>query len=91
MKALVQRCGFSIASNSSRMLSEERRFERKTPIVSGFPILYTTATEHQMTLLNKVFTTGTLVKIILVLTAIVAMKAASLHYDFSWATALAAE
>ena len=44
-----------------------------------------------MTLLNKVFTTGTLVKIILVLTAAVAMKALSLHYDFSWATALAAE
>ena len=44
-----------------------------------------------MTLLNKVFTTGTLVKIILVLTAVVAMKALSLHYDFSWATALASE
>ena len=63
----------------------------KTPIVSGVPIPYTTATEHHMTLLNKVFTTGTLVKIILVLTAAVAMKALSLHYDFSWATALAAE
>ena len=44
-----------------------------------------------MTLLNKVFTTRTLVKIILVLTAVLAMKAVSLHYDFSWATALAAE
>jgi hypothetical protein len=63
----------------------------KTPIVSDVPIPYTTATEHHMTLLNKVFTTGTLVKIIFVLTAVVAMKAASLHYDFSWATALAAE
>jgi hypothetical protein len=63
----------------------------KTPIVSGVPIFYTTATEHYMTLLNKVFTTRTLVKIILVLTAVLAMKAASLHYDFSWATALAAE
>ena len=63
----------------------------KSPIVSDVPIPYTTATEHHMTLLNKVFTTGTLVKIILVLTAVVAMKAASLHYDFSWATALAAE
>jgi hypothetical protein len=52
---------------------------------------YTTATEHHMTLLNKVFTTRTLLKIILVLTAVVAMKAVSLHYDFSWATALAAE
>ena len=36
-----------------------------------------------MTLLNKVFTTGTLVKIILVLTAVVAMKAVSLHYDLA--------
>jgi hypothetical protein len=63
----------------------------KTPIVSGVPIPYTTATEHLMTLLNKVFTTRTLVKIVLVLTAVLAMKAASLYYDFSWATALAAE
>jgi hypothetical protein len=63
----------------------------KTPIVSRVPIPYTTATEHLMTLLNKVFTTRTLVKIILVLTAVLAMKAASLYYDFSWATALAAE
>jgi hypothetical protein len=44
-----------------------------------------------MTLLNRIFTTGTLVKIILVLTAVLVMKAASLHYGFSWATALAAE
>jgi hypothetical protein len=36
-----------------------------------------------MALLSKVFTTRTLVQIILVLTA------ASSHYDFSWATALA--
>jgi hypothetical protein len=43
-----------------------------------------------MTLLNKVFTTRTLVQIILVLAAVVIMKAASLRYDFSWATALAA-
>jgi hypothetical protein len=63
----------------------------QTPIVSGVPIPYTTAREYHMTLLNKVFTTGTLVKIILVLITVVAMKAASLHYDFSWATALAAE
>ena len=42
-----------------------------------------------MTLLNKVFTTRTLVQIIVVLVLAVAMKAASLHYDFSWATALA--
>jgi hypothetical protein len=45
---------------------------------------------HHMTLLNRVFTTRTLVQIIFVLTAAVIMKAASLHYDFSWATALAA-
>jgi hypothetical protein len=44
-----------------------------------------------MALLNKIFTTRALVKIILVLTVVVAMKAASLHYDFSWAAALAAE
>jgi hypothetical protein len=44
-----------------------------------------------MTLLNKIFTTGTLVKIIFVLTAVLVMEAASLHYGFSWATALAAE
>jgi hypothetical protein len=44
-----------------------------------------------MTLLNRFFTTRTLVKIILVLTAVVAMKAASIHYDFSWANALAAD
>jgi hypothetical protein len=43
-----------------------------------------------MKLLSKVFTTRTLVQIIVVLTAVVVMKAISLHYDFSWATALAA-
>jgi hypothetical protein len=43
-----------------------------------------------MALLNKIFTTRTLVQIIFVLVAVVIMKAASLHYDFSWATALAA-
>jgi hypothetical protein len=51
---------------------------------------YTTQRGHHMTLLNKVFTTRTLVQIILVLAAAVIMKAASLHYDFSWATALSA-
>ncbi len=43
-----------------------------------------------MTLLNRVFTTRTLLQIILVLTATIMMKAISAHYDFSWATALAA-
>jgi hypothetical protein len=42
-----------------------------------------------MALLRKVFTTRTLVQIIVVLTAVVMMKAISSHYDFSWATALA--
>jgi hypothetical protein len=43
-----------------------------------------------MTLFTKVFTTRTLMQIVVVLTATVAMKAISIHYDFSWATALAA-
>jgi hypothetical protein len=51
---------------------------------------YTKATEHHMTLLSKIFTTRTLVQIIFVLAAVVVMKAISSHYDFSWATALAA-
>lgn len=44
-----------------------------------------------MSLFNKVFSTKTLLQIIGVLGAVVAMKALSAHYDFSWATALAAE
>jgi hypothetical protein len=51
---------------------------------------YTKAEDH-MTLFNKVFWTRTLLQIICVLGAVVAMKALSAHYDFSWATALAAE
>ncbi len=43
-----------------------------------------------MALLNQIFTTRTLLQIIFVLTATVMMKALSSHYDFSWATALAA-
>jgi hypothetical protein len=39
-----------------------------------------------MTLFEKVFSTPTLMQIIVVLTATVAMKALSVHYDFSWAT-----
>jgi hypothetical protein len=42
-----------------------------------------------MALLNRVFTTRTLVQIIFVLTAAVMMKAMSSHYDFSWTSALA--
>jgi len=42
-----------------------------------------------MALFSKVFTTRTLVQIILILTAAVVLKAMSSHYDFSWATALA--
>jgi hypothetical protein len=48
-------------------------------------------TEHHMKLLNKVFSTRTLLQIIRVLGAVVVMKALASHYDFSWATALAAE
>jgi hypothetical protein len=59
-------------------------------IVSFFSMPYTAARGHYMTLLNKVFTTRTLLQVIFVLTAVVIMKAASLHYGFSWATALAA-
>lgn len=44
-----------------------------------------------MTLFNKVFLTRTLLQIICVLGAVVAMKGLNAHYDFSWATALAAE
>jgi hypothetical protein len=40
-----------------------------------------------VTLFNKVFSTRTLLQIICVLGAVVAMKALSGHYDFSWATA----
>jgi hypothetical protein len=47
-------------------------------------------TEHRMTLFSKVFTTRTLVLIAFVLSAIIVMKGLSAHYDFSWATALAA-
>ena len=43
-----------------------------------------------MALLNRVFTTRTLLQIIFVLVATIMMKAISAHYDFSWATALAA-
>jgi hypothetical protein len=57
----------------------------------GFQILYAGTTEHHMTLFNKVFSTRTLLQIVCVLTAAIIMKGLSAHYDFSWATALAAE
>jgi hypothetical protein len=44
-----------------------------------------------MTLFNEVFSSRTLVLIACVLGAAVVMKGLSTHYDFSWATALAAE
>jgi len=44
-----------------------------------------------MTLFNRVFSTRTLLQIIYILGAVVVMKVLSAHYDFSWATALAAE
>jgi hypothetical protein len=43
-----------------------------------------------VTLFNKVFLTRTLLQIICVLGAVAVMKLSS-YYDFSWATALAAE
>jgi len=59
-------------------------------VVPRIPMLYTAAREHHMTLLNKIFTTRTLLQIIFVLAATVILKATSSHYGFSWATALAA-
>jgi hypothetical protein len=53
------------------------------------PVPYTDGDGDHMTLLNKIFTTRTLVQIIFALAAAVIMKVASLHYDFSWAVALA--
>ena len=44
-----------------------------------------------MTLFNKVFSTKALVLIACFLGGILFMKGLSAHYDFSWATALAAE
>ena len=44
-----------------------------------------------MTLFSKVFSTRTLLQIVCVPAAVVVMKGLSAHYDFSWATALAAE
>jgi hypothetical protein len=44
-----------------------------------------------MALFNEVFSTRTLLQIVCVLGAVVVMKALSAHYDFGWATALAAE
>lgn len=43
-----------------------------------------------MTLFLKLFSTRTLLQIVVVLAAAVAMKALSVHYDFSWVSALAA-
>jgi hypothetical protein len=43
-----------------------------------------------MVLFAKVFSTRTLIQIVVVLIATVAMKALSVRYDFSWAVALAA-
>jgi hypothetical protein len=57
----------------------------------GFKYCITGTTEHHMTLFSKVFSTKTLLQIICVLGAVVVMKALSAHFDFSWATALAAE
>ena len=42
-----------------------------------------------MTLFARIFTTKTLLQIVIVLAATVMMKAMSTRYDFSWVTALA--
>jgi hypothetical protein len=47
--------------------------------------------EQCMALFNRIFTTRILVRVIFVLTAVIVMKAVSLHYDFSWTTALAGD
>ena len=44
-----------------------------------------------MTAFSKVFSTRTLLQIVCVLGGVVVMKGLSSHYDFSWASALAAE
>jgi hypothetical protein len=44
-----------------------------------------------VTLFSKVFSTRTLLQIIFVLAAVVAIKGLSAYYDFNWASALAAE
>jgi hypothetical protein len=44
-----------------------------------------------MTLFVKLFSTRTLIQIVGVLTVAIVMKALSIHYDFSWVTALIAE
>ena len=44
-----------------------------------------------MTLFNRVFSTITLLQIICVLVAVVAMKLLGAHYDFSWAAAVAVD
>ena len=41
-------------------------------------------------LFNRLFTTRTLIRIIFILVVVVVMKALSVHYDFSWLSALAA-
>jgi hypothetical protein len=43
-----------------------------------------------MTVFVKVFSTRTLMQIVIVLSTAVAMKALSVHYEFSWVAALIA-
>jgi hypothetical protein len=43
-----------------------------------------------MTLFVRLFSTRALMQIVIVLTTTVAMKALSVHYDFSWVAALIA-
>jgi hypothetical protein len=44
-----------------------------------------------MTLFNRIFSTRTLVLIACVLGGVLFMKGLGAHYDFNWATALAAQ
>jgi hypothetical protein len=44
-----------------------------------------------MTLFSRVFSTRTLLQIICVLVAVVAMKLLGAYYDFSWAAAVAVD
>jgi hypothetical protein len=59
-------------------------------LVTAIAMPYTTGIgASSMTLFARIFTTRTLLQIVAVLAATVVMKAISMHFDFSWATALA--
>jgi hypothetical protein len=67
------------------------QYSARRDLVGGVRLLYPDAAGGaSMTPFAKVFSTRTLLQIVAVLTATIAMKALSLHYDFSWAAALTA-